>query len=60
MCESKPQLRRKFRPAYVVAASSFAVGGLVVYSLPSVALQSALRNLGVLGYAMYLALLAND
>ena len=34
-----------------MAASTFAVGGILVYSLSSVALQSALRNMGVLGYA---------
>tara|TARA_B110001452_G_scaffold52270_1_gene39818 strand:- start:1440 stop:1583 length:144 start_codon:yes stop_codon:yes gene_type:complete len=45
--------------AYLVAASTFAIGGLVVYSVSSVALQSALRNMGVLGYAVYMAMLSN-
>ena len=43
-----------------MAASTFALGGLVVYSLSSVILQSALRNMGVLGYAVYMAFLANS
>ena len=45
---------------YIAAASTFAVGGILVYSLTSVALQSALRNMGVLGYAIYMAMLANS
>jgi len=49
----------RFMAAYLVAASTFAIGGLVVYSVSSVALQSALRNMGVLGYAVYMAMLSN-
>ena len=52
-------VRRRFMAAYLVAASTFAIGGLLVYSVSSVALQSALRNMGVLGYAVYMAVLAN-
>jgi len=40
----------------VTAGASFAVGGALVYSLPSVSLQSALRNVGVLFFSVYLAL----
>ena len=43
-----------------MAASTFAVGGILVYSLSSVALQSALRNMGVLGYAIYMAIISNS
>ena len=50
----------RFKAAFLVAASTFAVGGVLVYSLSSVALQSALRNMGVLGYAVYMAVLSNS
>lgn len=46
---------KAFAPAFV----SFLVGGVVVYSLPSVALQSALRNLGVLALSVYLAIVSS-
>ena len=52
-------LAKRFAQAYAAGASTFVVGGLLVYSLPSVALQSALRNLGVLAFGIYLALVSN-
>ena len=52
--------RGRFKAAFLVAASTFAVGGILVYSLSSVALQSALRNMGVLGYAIYMAIISNS
>jgi hypothetical protein len=43
-----------------VAAISFGIGGPLVYSLPSVLAQSALRNVGVLAFSFYLALIATE
>ena len=52
-------LRASWWDACVAAGVAFAVGGGLVYSLPSVVLQSAARNAGALGFAIYLAMLAN-
>ena len=54
------RVRRSLRQTCVVAALSFGLGGPLVYSLPSVLLQSALRNVGVLAFSSYLALVANQ
>ena len=42
-----------------VSAVSFGLGGPLIFSLQSVMLQSALRNVGVLGFSVYLAMVAN-
>lgn len=51
-------LRRKFVAAFAPAFVSFVVGGALVYSLKSVALQVALRNVGVLAICVYLAMVS--
>ena len=53
-------LRRTLYPALTLAAGSFAVGGAVVYSLPSMVAQAALRNAGVLLLSIYLALVSSS
>ncbi len=52
-------LRSTFVTAFIPAFASFTVGGALVYSLPSVALQAALRNAGVLGICIYLAVVSH-
>lgn len=52
-------LRDRFLPAYAPAFASFLVGGVLVYRLQSLVLQAALRNLGVLAIAVYLAMIAS-
>eukprot|EP00315_Gephyrocapsa_oceanica_P027614 CAMPEP_0185464960 /NCGR_PEP_ID=MMETSP1365-20130426/95991_1 /TAXON_ID=38817 /ORGANISM="Gephyrocapsa oceanica, Strain RCC1303" /LENGTH=316 /DNA_ID=CAMNT_0028071695 /DNA_START=24 /DNA_END=976 /DNA_ORIENTATION=- len=54
------RVRRSLWQTCLVAAVSFGIGGPLVYMLPSVLLQSALRNVGVLGFSSYLALVANS
>jgi hypothetical protein len=53
-------MRRKFMAAFLPAFSSFLLGGPIVYSLPSIILQGALRNLGVLGISVYLAVVSSS
>ncbi|KAL1512091.1 hypothetical protein AB1Y20_005363 [Prymnesium parvum] len=53
-------VRRKFVAAFAPAFVSFLAGGPIVYSLPSVLLQGALRNLGVLVISVYLAVVASN
>ena len=54
------RLRSSLWRTCVVAAVSFGIGGPLVYALPSVLLQSALRNVGVLAFSFYLALVATE
>lgn len=51
--------RQTFPTAILLASSSFTVGGAVVYSLPSIVAQAALRNTGVLALCIYLAFLSS-
>jgi len=53
------RVRQSLWQTCLVAGVSFGIGGPLVYSLPSVLLQSAMRNVGVLGFSIYLALVAN-
>ena len=52
-------LKAKFRAAIVPALATFTIGGPLVYSLPVVA-GAALRNLGVLGFCIYLAVVSSQ
>lgn len=52
-------LKLTFVAAFAPAFFSFLAGGPVVYSLPSVLLQGALRNLGVLAISVYLAVVSS-
>lgn len=53
-------MQRKFATAALPAVVTFAVGGPIVYSLPSIVAQSALRNLGVLAMCIYLAIVSSE
>ena len=50
-------LRARFAAALLPALTTFLVGGPLIYSLPVVA-GAALRNLGVLGMCVWLAVVA--
>lgn len=54
------RLRSSLWRTCLVAAVSFGIGGPLVYALPSVLAQSALRNVGVLAFSFYLALIATE
>ena len=53
-------MRSKFLAAYAPAFATFLLGGPVIYSIRSIILQGALRNLGVLAISVYLAMLSSN
>ena len=48
-----------FQLGFLAGCPAFLAGGPLVYSLPSVLLQGALRNLGVLAISIYLAVVSS-